>query len=110
MKRDVETIALVACAAAKVQSAAAKDLYVSSLFRKSRTFAERNADSWYILSAKHGLVSPDQVIEPYDLTLNRMPIADRRPWAAHVNRQLEEVVGPGDRLSGVYLSKCQWKA
>lgn len=93
------TVALVACAAAKLTSpSAARDLYVSSLFRKSRAYVEANADSWFVLSAKHGLVAPDRVIEPYDVTLNAMPVAERRRWSEQVNRQLAEVVGPGDRL------------
>lgn len=82
MHTSRSTVALVACAAAKLDHPApAKDLYVSSLFRKSRAYAERNADAWYILSAKHGLVSPAATIEPYDLTLNSMAIADGRRWA-----------------------------
>jgi len=94
-----QTVALVACAAAKLPfAAAASDLYVSSLFRKARLYAEKHADSWYILSAKHGLVRPDKIIEPYDVTLNAMPIAERRRWSDQVNRQLEDVVARGDQL------------
>src|SRR5690606_8638788 len=93
------TVALVACAAAKLTRAApAKELYVSALFRKSRAYAERSADHWYILSAMHGLVWPGDVIEPYDLTLNQMGIAERRRWADRVNSQLEEVVQSGSIL------------
>lgn len=94
-----KTVALVACVAAKLPFAtAAGDLYISSLFRKARSYAEKHADSWYILSAKHGLVSPSRIIDPYDVTLNAMSIAERRRWSAQVNRQLEEVVVRGDRL------------
>jgi hypothetical protein len=53
----------------------AKDLYRSALFRLSRAWAERYADAWAVLSAYHGVVEPDQVIEPYDAT-----VADRRPF------------------------------
>lgn len=89
----------MACAAAKLPFAtAAGDLYVSSLFRKARLYAEKHADSWYILSAKHGLVRPDKIIEPYDVTLNAMPIAERRRWSDQVNRQLEDVVAHGYQL------------
>ena len=45
-------VALVPCAKGKVESSvAARDLYDSELFRKSRRWAEHNADSWFILSA-----------------------------------------------------------
>lgn len=34
-----------------------------------RTYADREHDAWWILSAKHGLVDPDgDPIEPYDET------------------------------------------
>src|SRR5690606_4368286 len=76
----------------------ARDLYTSALFRKARAYAERNADAWYILSAKYGLVDPNRVIEPYDVTLNRMGIGERRAWAAKVRFELEQIVQPGDTV------------
>ncbi len=57
-----------------------------------RAYAEANADRWYILSAEYGLVRPDQTLEPYERTLNRMGSADREAWAARVRHQLDEVL------------------
>ena len=68
--------------------AAAKDLYISDLFSKARSYIESTGAPWFILSAKYGLVSPDSVIAPYDLTLNKMAIADRRQWAERVLDQV----------------------
>jgi hypothetical protein len=48
-------------------------------------------DGIFILSAKHGLLPPEEEIEPYDLTLNRMSAVDRRTWAERVLRKLAEV-------------------
>jgi len=31
-----------------------------------KEFAEANGRQWYILSAKHGLLHPNTVVEPYD--------------------------------------------
>jgi hypothetical protein len=39
---------------------------------------------WFILSAKYGLVDPGQVIEPYEMTLNRMGRRERQAWAERV--------------------------
>lgn len=75
--------------------APARLLYTSPWFRKARSYAESAGHPWFVLSAKHGLVHPDQVISPYDLTLNNMPIADRRQWASKVLTQL------GPYLNGV---------
>jgi hypothetical protein len=38
----------------------------SAYFRKMRAWAESRGDRWYILSAKHGLLSPEEPIAPYD--------------------------------------------
>ena len=85
MKSENNRIYLVACVGQKVSAPApAKDLYTSSWFRKARSYVERTGHTWFILSAKHGLVHPDQEIEPYDSTLNTMQAGDRREWAKGV--------------------------
>ncbi len=94
-----KTIALVACVAGKAdRPRPAGSLYTSAWFRKASAYAEREADAWYILSAKYGLVGPEEVIAPYNETLNTMPVAERRAWAKRVLRALLDVVLPGDRV------------
>ena len=83
-------VVLVACSGKKLSSPApAKDLYQSTLFLKSRRYAERHGDCWLILSAKHGLVDPETIVEPYDETLSRKTASSRREWSTKVARQLE---------------------
>lgn len=83
-------IHLLSCVGKKQPvSTPARDLYISSWFRKARSYTESTGRPWFILSAKHGLVHPDELISPYDLTLNTMPIAARRQWACRVLTQLE---------------------
>jgi hypothetical protein len=73
----------------QVRSRAA-ELYTSTLFRLNLQYARQlTPDAIYILSAKHGLLPLDQEIEPYELTLNRMGVADRKAWAMRVLGQLE---------------------
>ena len=80
---------LVSCVGKKLTTATpAKELYVSPWFKKARQYVETNGGNWFILSAKYGLVHPDQVIEPYELTLNQMAKVDRRKWATRVFAQL----------------------
>ena len=38
----------------------------SEYYKKMRRFAKAKGNEWYILSAKHGLLYPDKIIEPYD--------------------------------------------
>lgn len=103
-----EHIVLVACCGKKLPNAAkAKDIYRSELFIKSRRYAEQHGDRWLILSAKHGVVDPEDVIEPYDETLNDKSAAERRVWSAKVAEQLQK--HRNDRLTvlagGAY---CGW--
>jgi hypothetical protein len=66
-------LALVSCVKRKASGPRpAKDLYVSPLFRALRTYAETSSDTWYILSAEHGLLHPETVVAPYERTLMRM--------------------------------------
>lgn len=86
-----ETIALVSCVKQKrSMPAPACDLYTSPLFCKMRDYAIAHSDRWFILSAKYGLVHPDAVIEPYELTLKQMRAPERRTWAQRVHRQMGE--------------------
>lgn len=93
-------IALVACAGEKVplragQKVAAKDLYLKSdLFSKSRALAEATTDGWAILSAKHGLLMPDDKIATYNVMLKDYNAAQRREWARAVAGQLLQAFGP----------------
>jgi hypothetical protein len=82
--------AFVSCVKTKLdRSAPAKDLYVSPWFTMARRYAETHAERWYILSAAHGLVEPEKVIDPYDISLNWMKVNDRREWSKLVQKQMD---------------------
>ncbi|WP_099865930.1 DUF6884 domain-containing protein [Pararhizobium haloflavum] len=86
-------VILVSCVAGKRSRATlAANLYTSAWFVKARVLVEASGDPWFILSAEHGLLAPDRVIEPYERTLNTMSVADRRAWAQQVQEQMEETI------------------
>ncbi|WP_262852281.1 DUF6884 domain-containing protein [Mumia quercus] len=90
-------LVLVGCVKKKLDvPAPAKDLYTSTLFRKERAYAEQAGARWFVLSAEHGLVDPEQVLEPYDLRLSKTSRDYRRAWGARVVKQLGEAVGTVD--------------
>jgi len=94
-------VVLVGCVKSKLgHGASAKDLYVSDYFVKMRTYAEASGVPWFILSAEHHLVSPDEWLEPYERYLPDNSRDYRRAWGEKVARQLELAVGS---LSGVVL-------
>lgn len=79
----MSTLTLISCSKVKlpVSEAPAGELYSSSLFRKARAYAEHLGDEWGVLSAKYGLLNPDDVVPNYDLTLNDLSKEDRNAWA-----------------------------
>jgi hypothetical protein len=66
----------------------AADLYTSGLFAKRRAYAEASGRPWRILSAKHGLVHPQQPIPPYDVELADLSREQRDGLAFAVARTL----------------------
>jgi hypothetical protein len=89
-------VALVSCVKTKRDTPhPAKDLYTSPLFLGLRRNAEAHADTWFILSTKHGLVAPDQVLPPYEQTLNKMSALEGDEWAEEVKGDLDRVLPAG---------------
>lgn len=90
---------LVACAATKLDVAApAGDLYISDWFSKARAYVEATGAPWRILSALHGIVDPQSVIEPYDTTLIGAPEWRRLQWGDAVVGQLWKIAPSGSKI------------
>ncbi len=84
-------VALISCGKRKSSHPApARELYQGDLFKKSLQYAEEvlKADQVFILSAKHGLVALDEVVAPYEKTLNHMPAAEVQAWGERVLNEL----------------------
>lgn len=88
-------VLLVTCVKSKLtRPAAARDLYVSPLFRKQRAYAEALGVPWFILSAEHALVQPDEWLAPYERYLPDTPAAYQRAWGFFVAERLALLIGP----------------
>lgn len=88
-------IGLVGCVKEKASSRRpARELYISDLFKKRRAYVERCCDQWWILSAKYGLVGPDELLAPYDETLKGASTVARQRWSKDVLAALAERVTP----------------
>ena len=70
--------------------APAKDLYTSALWQRRRRHAEASGRPWLILSAEHGLLDPETIIEPYDVALASVGVHQRRVWSQGVFGQLKQ--------------------
>lgn len=100
-------VGLVGCGQAKRdQPAPAKDLYTSAYFARKWQYVEEECDDGRILSAKHGLVEPDTVLEPYDASLvprHDSYIGDEAvsEWSRDVQASLGGLVSDFDRPANV---------
>jgi hypothetical protein len=98
--RFMSRFALIACTKLKASDRSPAFLMYSrsALFSKAWAYASERQLKVLILSAKHGLLDPGTIIDPYDLTLKTMPRAGRRDWAERVSRQLREAIPKGSTI------------
>lgn len=102
-------VGLVGCGAAKLpHPAPARDLYTGSVFTATSRHAATAYDSWRILSAKHHLVHPDQLVAPYDETLNGKRRQLRELWADEVARQVRADIPEGAHLF-IHAGRNYWQ-
>ena len=74
----------------------AKELYVSARFQRARASVEATGSPWFVISAEHGLLDPDEIIDPYDKTLKGATLEARRQWAEKVKRQMDKYLPDGE--------------
>lgn len=91
---------LVSCVKQKrYERCAAAGLYISPWFKMAGELARRHSDEWYILSAKHGLLWPESVIDPYEQSLRYASAAELADWGNFVCAQMDRLRLCGDSLT-----------
>lgn len=100
---------LVGCGKAKLDRPAyASELYTGSLFRAAKRHVEDRqklvpaSTQWRILSALHGLVEPDRVLEPYDVKVSHRGSSE--VWLDAVMGELGPLVRRHPGLTVVFLA------
>lgn len=112
--RAARRVALVACSYSKRTTALpVRHLYNGQLFRCAVRYAGATCDSWHVLSAKHHVLDPDDVVAPYDLCIGHLRRRSAQAatctekylatqWAIHVRADLfcgeSPRVRPGDTV------------
>ncbi|MBA7517037.1 hypothetical protein ES705_09087 [subsurface metagenome] len=89
----MKKIILISCASKKLAfKSKAEDLYISTLFRLSFTYAKKlKPNNIFILSAKYGLLNLDDEIATYNETLNDKSTSDVKIWAEKVVSKLGKI-------------------
>jgi hypothetical protein len=67
-------------------------MYTSTMFQGRVSAVQAGCDCWFVLSAKHGLLTPDDVIEPYDVALKELPAGEKQAWSQRVLLALDSRV------------------
>lgn len=102
-------VSLVACSATKLsERAPAQDLYQGQLFRLAREWSERFAGRWYILSALHGVLDPQKMVDPYDLSMAER--AKGYQWQKRTDSPIgkrEDGIFVGTDPIDAWASKCR---
>lgn len=83
------TVLLISCGKRKSDiPCQAQNMYNSPRFQGLKSVAEYCGLQWFILSAKHGLLSPNCVIEPYDKCLTSCSVEHQKKWAKEITEKL----------------------
>src|SRR5690348_17330318 len=69
---------------------AAADLFTGPGFVSARDQAVRAGERWFVLSARHGLLEPGDVVSPFDNQLGDRPLGYRTAWGEWVAAQLAD--------------------
>ena len=98
-------IVFIACSKTKAKKKCrAEELYQGELFQKQLAYAKKiNPKEILILSAKYGVLHLDDIISPYNKTLNTMCEKDKKAWAYKCYKQL---VDNGYNLNDEYMFLC----
>ena len=68
----------------------AGEMFRSDGFAYAREHARHSRLPWFVLSAKHGLLDPDEVISPHRIQIDDQPAAYRTAWGEWVVAQLAD--------------------
>ncbi len=100
--RMTEKVGLLATARKKsTKSAPVTEFYQSPLFQKTLEYALHHYDRMYFYNAKDGLLLPDDIMDPYDLSIKTLTHHQREEWAQKLITQFREQESPS-RIT-VYL-------
>lgn len=99
--KDKRVLVIAACSQTKMASTAdvkakAKDMYQGRLFKLTRKLSEQQDWKYVIISAKYGLLFPDESIEGYEKFLKTKKDIERIKHK--VIRKLQKIIPDYDRI------------
>ncbi len=93
------TIAVIPCTNQKSATGGpAREVWTGSHFQLVLAHAEHFYDKVFIMSYKYGFITPETVIEPYDINIKNEPAAVRLKWWYMLREQIHQLVKDEDPL------------
>lgn len=90
---------IIGCSDKKATTARpAGEMYLSERFLAAKRIAQSYASTWLILSAKYGILSKDQIVEPYDVSLDSLCDEHYRSWVSQCSKQIINKTSPRDHV------------
>jgi hypothetical protein len=102
------SVAIIPCTSQKAdEPGPAKEVWIGTHFQLTLMHVEEWYDKIYIMSFKYGLITPDTVIEPYDLNIHFEPAPVRMRWKRMVMGQIVDVCEEQEKpfVVGLYVGK-----
>lgn len=104
----MKTILFITCGNKKLPySAKAKEIYCSSVFKSYYKFGIDNFDEVAILSSKHNLLNPEDIIEPYDVYIGNFSDEELKQWSIKTKKLIIERY-PRDEYEYYFLTGKLW--
>jgi hypothetical protein len=90
---EINNLAIIGCTKTKYAcTMPAADLYSKSvLFKKALAYCRDRYDLILIASAKHGIITCDKILEPYNLSLYDISKTDVVAWGQECAKQIQAI-------------------
>jgi hypothetical protein len=104
----LHTLAIIPCTSQKAdEPGPARDVWTGVHFQLTLMHAEEFYDRTVIMSFKYGLITPDDLIEPYDMNIHKEPLKVRVQWKRmmmqHIQREMSGELDPKPGIVGLYV-------
>ena len=84
-------LCIISCGKTKQEKESlAKDLYKGTDFVVRKEFAEKNFLNWVILSAKYGVLKPEEKVKPYNVYINDLSVTETEELFTKAANQVHE--------------------
>ncbi len=99
----MKTVAIIPCTNQKTDTPGkAREVWKGGHFQLTLAHAERYYTDVIIMSYKYGFITPEEIIEPYDIDIQLAPAQDKLTWWWLVRVHIKELIETNPDLVAIY--------